>query len=482
MYVGIDLGTSSVKAILMDKKGNILKTQSCEYPLLLPKDKYAEQNPTDWIEKTDYILEKLLYDVDEVNGISFSGQMHGLVLLDENDEVIRPAILWNDQRTQKECDFLNNDIGKNMLLEYTGNIALTGFTAPKILWVKENEPENFKKIAKIMLPKDYISYKLSGSFASDVSDNSGTLYFDCKNKCWSKQMLDILSINESMLPKVYESFEVVGTLKDEYIEKYKLKNKPKVIIGGGDQAVGAVGTGTVTEGGCSLALGTSGVVFISTDKYIVDKKYGIHSFAHANGQYHLMSVMLNASGSVNWYFEKFLKRKDYYVITQDVIKLEFDENLFFLPYIQGERTPINDADARGAFIGLSITHSQEHLFNAVLEGVAFAFRDSFEVFKSLGLNIERLRITGGGAVNKYWVQMIADILNVSIDYINTTEGGALGACILATVGCGQFESVECATKEFIKVTETLVPNKIAVEKYNNKYKRFKKIYPLVKQI
>lgn len=482
MYVGVDLGTSSVKTILADKDGNILKSVTKKYDLLLPKPKFAEQNPQDWMCMTDEALAELLVDVDYVDGISFSGQMHGLVLLDENDNVIRPAILWNDQRTEKECEYLNSEIGKEFLLKHTGNIALTGFTAPKVLWVRENEPENFAKISKMMLPKDYIAYMLSGSFATDVSDASGTLYFNCKDKCWSKEMLEILSVDESKLPKVYESYESVGELKQCYVEKYNLKNTPIVVIGGGDQAVGAVGTGTVTDKSCCLTLGTSGVMFVSSDKYFVDEKYGVHSFAHANGKYHMMSVMLNAAGAVNWFFEKVLQRTDYNVVTEQIKDIEIENGLYFLPYLMGERTPINDPNAKGAFIGLTLQHDASDMFYAVLEGVAFAFRDSYEIFKDLGIEIPRLRVTGGGSANDEWVQIISNVLNVEIDYINTNEGGALGSCILAAVGCGHFATVEDATNAIIKVTKTVKPQPEKVIKFNNKYAQFREIYPTIKKL
>ncbi len=482
MYVGIDLGTSSVKAILMNKDGHILKSATSEYPLYMPQPKYSEQNPDDWFNKTHEVLEELLQDISTIDGISFSGQMHGLVILDDNDKVLRPAILWNDQRTELECDYLNNTIGKDFLIKKTGNIALTGFTAPKLLWIKNNEADLFKKINKIMLPKDYIAYKLSGIFASDVSDSSGTLYFDCQNKCWSKEMLEILEIKEEQLPKVFESYEVIGELKEELTIKYGLTKSPKIIIGGGDQAVGAIGTGTVNKGECSLALGTSGVMFVPTNDYFFDKKFGIHSFAHANGKYHLMSVMLNAAGAVNWYFEKLLNRNDFDKITTAMANVQINNSLYFLPYLTGERTPINDPNAKGAFIGLTFQHNDADLFKAVLEGVAFAFRDSFEIFKKLGVNINRMRVTGGGASNEAWVQIISNVLNIDIDYINTTEGGALGACFLASVGCGQFKNIEEATKKFIKVTKTISPVKDDVVKYNDKYSKFVEIYPTIKKL
>lgn len=482
MYIGVDLGTSGVKVILVNEKGEILNTVSKEYPLLIPKPMFSEQNPKDWLDKTVEAICELTKDVKIVNGVSFSGQMHGLVVLDEDDKVIRPAILWNDQRTEKQCDFLNNEIGKEFLLKHTGNIALTGFTAPKLLWLKENEPENFNRISKIMLPKDYIAYSLSGVFASDVSDSSGTLYFDCKNKCWSKEMLEILNVDLSQLPKVYESYEAVGKMKDKYVKEFALENSPKIVIGGGDQAMGAIGTGTVKNGEASLALGTSGVMFVSLEDFNIDKEYGIHSFAHANGKYHMMSVMLNATGSISWFFENILKRKDFDVITSEAKKISNDNNLFFLPYLTGERTPINDPNAKGAFIGLGLEHSEVNMFLAVLEGVAFAFRDSYEVFKKLGINIHKLRITGGGSANDLWVQIISNVLNTEIEYINTSEGGALGACILSSVACGQFDTIPEACDFFIKATKNVYPNKEEVEIYNNKYNKFKKIYPTIKSL
>lgn len=482
MYVGVDLGTSSVKVILVNYSGDVLKTVSKNYELLLPKPKFSEQRPEDWYDMTLEALEDLLDGVEEIDGISFSGQMHGLVLLDKDDNVIRPAILWNDQRTEKQCDYLNNEIGKDFLLKNTGNIALTGFTAPKVLWVAENEPENFEKISKIMLPKDFIAYKLSGIFATDVSDSSGTLYFDCENKKWSKPMLELLKINENQLPKVFESYESIGNLKAELISKFDLKNTPKIIIGGGDQAMGAVGTGTVADTNCSLALGTSGVLFVATDKYVVDTKYGIHAFADARGKYHLMSVMLNAAGAVNWFFEKVLQRTDYKTITDNIRNKVLDDDLYFLPYLTGERTPINDPNAKGTFVGLTLNHNADDMFLAVLEGVAFAFRDSLEIFKQLNVDIKKIRVSGGGSNNDVWVQIISNVLNVEIEHINTNEGGALGACILVGVGCGHFKNVEEGTTKLIKVTKTVKPDLEKVEIYNKKYNKFKNIYPTIKNL
>ncbi len=481
MYIGVDLGTSSVKCILVDDNKEIIKTVSKDYELLIPQSNWTEQNPEDWAFQTVNALKELLNkETRNIKGISFSGQMHGLVILDECDNVIRPAILWNDQRTVKQCDYLNNEIGVEKISSYTANMALTGFTAPKILWVKENEPENFERIKKIMLPKDYIAYCLSGSFATDMSDASGTLYLDVKNRNWSKEMLEILGITEEQLPKLFESYEVIGEVsRDIYLNIPQLEGT-KVIIGGGDQAMGAIGVGSINNGDCSIALGTSGVIFVASDNFVVDKNNALHAFAHANGKYHSMGVMLSSAGSVNWYTEQVLQRKDYDNLTRLAMELPIDGELFFLPYIAGERTPINDPKAKGVMFGLSLSDRAEHLFKAVLEGVTFTFRDTFEVIKGEGVKVTKVRAIGGGANNPYWLQMIADILNVEVELINTNEGGALGAVILSAVGTGEYNTIEEACNDFIKATELIKPRQSAVKEYDEKYARFSKIYPTVK--
>ncbi len=483
MYIGVDLGTSSVKCILVDDNKEIIKTVSKDYELLIPKTNWTEQKPEDWISQTLEALKELLVEeTRKVKGISFSGQMHGLVLLDENDKVIRPAILWNDQRTVKQCDYLNNVIGKDKLSSYTANIALTGFTAPKVLWVKDNEPENFARISKIMLPKDYIAYCLSGTFATDMSDASGTLYLDVNNRTWSKEMLEILTIKEEQLPKLFESYEVIGEVIENVYRNIPQLEGTKVIIGGGDQAMGAIGVGSINNGDCSIALGTSGVIFVANDQFVVDKNNALHAFAHANGKYHSMGVMLSSAGSVNWYVEQVLQRKDYENLTDLAMQLPIDGELFFLPYIAGERTPINDPKAKGVMFGLSLGDKPEHIFKAVLEGVTFTFRDTFEVIKGEGVKVNKVRAIGGGANNPYWLQMIADILNVEVELINTNEGGALGAVILSAVGTGEYNSIEEACNDFIKVTNLIKPRMDAVKEYDEKYARFSKIYPTVKDL
>lgn len=483
LYIGVDLGTSAVKLLLMDEKGDIKNIVSKEYPIFFPHPGWSEQNPDDWYEKTVEGIKELIseYDKKQIAGISFSGQMHGLVLLDKNDQVIRPALLWNDGRTVLECDYLNNEIGRDKLSEYTGNVALTGFTAPKILWVKNNEPENFSKIEKIMLPKDYIAYKLSGVHCTDVSDASGMLLLDVKRRCWSQEMIEIIGIKEEQLPKVYESFEVVGTLTNSMANELGLLPSVKVIAGGGDQAVAAVGTGTVGNGMCNISLGTSGVVFIASKEFGVDEHNALHSFAHADGKYHFMGVMLSAAASNKWWMDEIIGTKEYNKEQEKIEELG-KNNVFFLPYLMGERTPHNNPNARGTFIGMTMDTTRADMTQAVLEGVAFALRDSFEIANSLGVDITRTRINGGGAKSYLWKKMIANVLNVKVDTINSEEGPAFGAAILACVGCKEYATVEEACERLIKVVDTIGQTDELVAAYDNKYKKFKEIYPTLKDL
>lgn len=481
LYIGVDLGTSSVKLLLMDEKGDIKSIAVREYPLYFPKPGWSEQNPEDWYSAIKDGIAELTKDCDksQVDGISFSGQMHGMVILDENDKVIRPAILWNDGRTQAECDYLNNEIGQAKISSYTANKALTGFTAPKVLWVKKNEPENFKKIKKLMLPKDYIAYRMSGVHCTDVSDASGMLLFDVEHKCWSKEMLDICGLKEDQVAKVYESYQPVGNLTETAAKELGLPTTCKVVAGGGDQAVGAVGTGTVGDGMCSVSLGTSGVVFIASKKFAVDANNSLHSFAHADGKYHFMGVMLSAAASNKWWMDGIIGTKDYGKEQKGITELG-NNNVYFLPYLMGERTPHNNPNARATFIGMTMDTKREDMTQAVLEGVAFALRDSFEITKSFGVKVERIRINGGGAKSPLWCKIMANVLNVKVDKINSEEGPAFGAAILAAVGCGQYASVEEAANKLIKVVETTEQDPAIVEKYNKKYEVFKSLYPTLK--
>ncbi|MBQ9119325.1 MAG: xylulokinase [Lachnospiraceae bacterium] len=482
-YAGVDLGTSSVKLVLMEETGEIKNIVTKEYPLSFPKPGWSEQSPEDWYSQFVAGMKELLADVDhsQVEGISFGGQMHGLVILDKEDKVLRPAILWNDGRTQEECDYLNNTIGREKISAYTANMALTGFTAPKLLWVKKHEPEIFEKIEKIMLPKDYLAYRLSGVHCTDVSDASGMLLFDVKNKCWSDEMIEIVGIKKEQLAKIFESYEVVGTLTKEAAAELDLPETVKVIAGAGDNAAGAVGTGTLEHGMCSVSLGTSGTVFIATDEFAVDDENAMHSFAHANGKYHFLGCMLSAASANKWWMDDIIGTKDYPKEQEGINKLG-ENPVFFLPYLMGERTPHNNPNARGTFVGMTMDTTRADMTEAVLEGVTFALRDALEIARSFGVKIERVRLNGGGAKSPLWCKIVANIMNVKVDKINSAEGPGFGAAILAAVGCGKFASVEEAAAKLIKVVDTTEQDPELVAKYEKKYQVFRQIYPALKPV
>lgn len=484
-YIGVDLGTSAVKLLLMEGNGKIANVVSKEYPLYFPHPGWSEQNPQDWWEAVKTGLKELTegFDKSKVAGISFGGQMHGLVILDKEDNVIRPAILWNDGRTQEETDYLNHVIGKDKLSKYTANIAFTGFTAPKILWVKNKEPENFEKIEKIMLPKDYIAYKLSGTFCTDVSDASGMLLFDVENKCWSEEMMEICGVRKEQLAGIYESYETVGTLKPELAAEFGFSEDVKIAAGAGDNAAAAVGTGTVGDGMCNISLGTSGTVFISSNNFGVDKNNALHAFAHADGHYHLMGCMLSAASCNKWWMEEIMKTKEFAgeqsAISDDKLG---NNHVYFLPYLMGERSPHNDANARGTFIGMTMDTTRADMYQAVLEGVAFAIRDSFEVAKSLGIDIKSSKICGGGAKSPLWKKIFANVLGIKLDIIESEEGPGYGAAMLAAVACGEYSNVEEAAAKLVKVVETVEPDKDLTARYEDRYRKFAQIYPTVKEL
>lgn len=481
LFIGVDLGTSAVKLLLMDEEGKICKIVSREYPLYFPHPGWSEQNPEDWFAQSMEGIRELTADCDksQVKGISFGGQMHGLVALDAQDKVIRPAILWNDGRTGKQTDYLNQVIGKDKLSKYTANIAFAGFTAPKILWMKENEPDNFARINKIMLPKDYLAYMLSGSFCTEYSDASGMLLLDVEHKCWSEEMMDICGITKEQLPKLYESWEVVGTLMKDVAEQLGLSEDVKVIAGAGDNAAAAVGTATVGDGGCNISLGTSGTLFISSAKFGVDENNALHSFAHADGNYHLMGCMLSAASCNKWWMDDIIKTKAYQEEQAGITGLG-ENRVFYLPYLMGERSPHNDPDARAAFIGMSMDTTREDMTLAVLEGVAFGLRDSLEVARSIGVSPERTKICGGGAKSPLWRKIIANVMNMKVDIIESEEGPGYGAAILAAVGCGVFSSVEEAAKKLVKVIATEEPDAELTAKYEERYQKFRKFYPALR--
>ena len=484
-YIGIDLGTSSMKLLLVRSDGEILNTVTKEYPLEFPHTGWSQQNPKDWKRAMFEGVPELLsgFDASLVKGIGAGGQMHGLVVLDENDEVIRPAILWNDGRTEKEVEYLNKVIGKERLSKYTANIAFAGFTAPKILWMKENEPENFAKINKIMLPKDYINYILTGVYSCDYSDASGMLLLDVKNKCWSNEMLDICSVRKEQMPRLFESYEVTGTVLPEIAERLGLPKDVIVCAGAGDNAAAAIGTGVVGEGGCNISLGTSGTVFISSKNFDVDKTNSLHAFAHADGGWHLMGCMLSAASCNKWLMEDIFNTTDYNgeqaKITDDMLG---ENEVYFLPYLMGERSPINDTNARGTFIGMTMNTKREELTLAVLEGVAFAIRDSVEVAKSLGIEINSSKLCGGGAKSPIWRRILANVLNIELEIPKTEQGPGMGGAMLAMVASGEYNTVAEAAKSLTSLSCVIKPDPELVPKYEKRYQKFKKIYPACKNL
>ncbi len=485
LYAGVDLGTSAVKLLLMDGKGEIQKIVSKDYPLYFPEDGWSEQNPEDWWEGVMDGLAELFAGCDksEVAGISFGGQMHGLVTLDAEDRVIRHAILLNDSRASEETDYLNNVIGRDKLSKYTANIAFTGFTAPKILWMQKHEPELWERVKKIMLPKDYLAYKMTGNFSTDYSDASGTLLLDVQNKCWSKEMLDICHVDIEQLPKLYESYEVAGTLRKPVAERLGLSEGVKVMAGAGDNAAAAIGTGTFGEGKCNISIGTSGTVFISSNSFRADENNALHSFAHADGRYHLMGCMLSAASCNKWWIEEILKSSSYDE-ARNLIKDENlgENNVFYLPYLMGERSPHNNPSIRAMFLGMSMDTAQADMTQAVLEGVAFGLRDSLEVAGKLGIQVSRSKICGGGAKSSLWIKIIAAVLGLPLEILENEQGPGAGAAILAAVGCGEYPDTDTAAGQIVKVSRVIEPDKNLVAKYNDKYHEFVKIYPAVKTL
>ena len=485
LYIGIDLGTSAVKLLLLDESGAVLNTVSKEYPLSFPHPGWSEQRPEDWRHAVMEGVPELVagFDAGQVAGIGAGGQMHGLVALDKDDNVIRPCILWNDGRTSAEVEYLNGAVGKDKLSAWTANIAFAGFTAPKLLWMRKNEPENFARIAKIMLPKDYINYVLTGVHCCDYSDASGMLLLDVEHKCWSKEMLELCGVTESQMPRLFESYECVGTLKPEIAAQLGLSENVKVCAGAGDNAAAAVGTGTVGEGACNISLGTSGTIFISSDSFGVDPNNALHAFAHADGNYHLMGCMLSAASCNKWLCDDILKTTDYAAEQKDITAEKLGRNhVYFLPYLMGERSPINDTNARGTFIGMTMDTTRSDLVQAVLEGVAFAIRDSFEVARSLGLDIPSSKLCGGGSRSPLWRTIFANVLGIPLELPKTEQGPGYGGAMLAMVGCGRFESVQAAADALVEVASVVEPDPSLTARYEARYRQYRTIYPALKPV
>ena len=481
-YIGIDLGTSSVKLMLVDECGKILNSVTKQYPIIFPKQGWAEQEPEEWWKQTAKGIKELVkgFDTSLIKGMGCGGQMHGLVVLDKNDQVIRPCILWNDGRTAEEVDYLNNTIGKKTISKYTANIAFAGFTAPKLLWMKKHEPKNFAKINKIMLPKDYINYKLTGVHCCDYSDASGILLLDVKNKKWSDKMCEICSVKKEWLPKLFESYDVVGKAACKELPFLK---DVLVVCGAGDNAAAAIGTNTIADGKCNISIGTSGTIFISSDTFKSDKFNALHSFAHASGKYHLMGVALSAASCNSWFCKDILGDNNYNKLQSEIPQERLGTNrVYYLPYLMGERSPINDVDARSCFIGMDMATTKEDMILAVLEGVAFAMRDSLEVAKSLGIVIKKSNLCGGGAKSKLWQQIFANVLNLQIDILEAEEGPGFGAAMLAMVADGKYKDIESCAKKLVKVKYSVKPDKKLVKLYEEKYKTYKQLYPALKNI
>jgi xylulokinase len=487
IFIGIDSSTTATKALLMDEQGDVLGVASSEYTYETPRPLWSEQDPSLWwqgaLQSIREVMQKTKADPAHVKGIGLTGQMHGLVLLDENGEVLRPAILWNDQRTASQCDAIRLKLGREKLIQITGNDALTGFTAPKILWAQEHEPEIWKRTRHILLPKDYVRYKMTGAFGMDKADGSGTILFDLPKRDWSAEVLSALAIPAEYLPPTFEGTDVTGELTSSIAQELGLPAGIPVFGGGGDQAASAVGTGAVRAGVVSVSLGTSGVVFAATDTPVIEPDGRLHAFCHSvPGKWHLMGVMLSAAGSLRWHRDTFAPNMDFDSLLESASQIPAgSDGLFFLPYLTGERTPHPDPLARGAFIGLTVRHRLPHLTRSVLEGVSFGLRDSFELMKGAGLeNISQVRVTGGGARSPLWRQILADVLQAEAVTVNTTEGAAYGAALLAATGAGAFRSVESACDASVKVTGSTSPNPAQVELYQRSYEAYRGLYPALK--
>lgn len=486
-YLGVDTSTTSSKALLIDEAGEVVAVASSPHTLQTPRPLWSEQNPLEWWQASCVsirsVLKKAGVKAETITAIGLTGQMHGLVLLDDAGEVLRPAILWNDQRNQAQCDEIHARIGRERFIQITGNVALTGFTAPKILWVKENEPEIYAKATHVLLPKDFIRYKLTGDFAMDKADGSGTVLLDLKARDWSDEVLSALSIPRSWMPPLYEGPQITGHLTLIAAEATGLKVGTPVMAGGGDQAAQAVGVGAVEPGIIGLTVGTSGVVFATTPSALIEPEGRLHAFCHAvPGMWHFMGVMLSAAGSLQWYRDTLAPGISFDDLLKEAETVPAgSEGLQFLPYLSGERTPYPDPLARGAFIGLTLRHGRGHMTRAVLEGVAFGLKDSFTLIKNAGLGaIVQVRASGGGVKSPLWRQILASVLEVNLITLDITEGAAYGAALLAGVGAGVWPNVATACKEVVRLAEIAKPNEKQEAIYRVMYPIFREMYPALK--
>lgn len=487
--LGIDVSTTGVKALIIDQNGAVVGSATTDQPLSTPLPLWSEQNPSDWWAGAVSSIHKALQETgltgDDIQGVGLTGQMHGLTLLDAQCAVLRPAILWNDQRTGAQCDEIRERLGKERLLQITGNDALTGFTAPKILWVQENEPQVYARVRHILLPKDYVRYQLTGGFAVDKADAAGTILMDIRRRDWSPEMLEALSVPREWLPQTFEGPQITGRVSETAARLTGLKAGTPVAAGGGDQAAQAVGVGAVQPGIVALTLGTSGVVFASTGEPFIEPQGRLHTFCHsAPGRWHMMGVMLSAAGSLRWFRDTVAPGMDYDSLLAPAVKVPPGcEGLLFLPYLTGERTPYPDPLARGGFAGLTVRHGIAHMTRAVLEGVAFGLRDSFELIKAAGLSsIRQVRVSGGGARSPLWRQILADVFNTELVTINTTEGAAYGAALLAGVGTGIWSGVDEACQATIRQTGNAAPQPETAAVYERSYQVYRQLYPALRDV
>lgn len=485
-FIGIDASTTATKALLIDQEGKVVGVALQEYPYETPEPLWSEQSPSLWWDAAKTSIRQVILESgvkgEDVAGIGLTGQMHGLVLLDQDGEVLRPAILWNDQRTGSQCDAIREKMGKGNFIRISGNDPVTSFTLPKILWVQENEPEIWEKTRQILLPKDYVRYKLTGEYAMDRGGGSGTILFNISKRDWSHQLLDTFNIPHEYLPKTYEGTEQTSVVSDQVADELGINPGVPVFGGGGDQQASAVGTGAVREGIVSISLGTSGVIFATTDKPFIDTEGRMDTFCHSvPNKWNLMGVMLSAGGSLRWYRDTYYKDSSYENLLLGIDSIEpGSEGVYFLPYLTGERTPYADPNARGAFIGMTVRHNANHLTRAVIEGISFGLRDCFELIKNAGVKkIHQVRVTGGGAKSPIWRQILADVLNSEIVTVNTTEGAAYGAALCALVGSGEYDSLEEACDLAVKVVDSTAPDK-NVPAYDQVYDIFHDLYPTLK--
>ena len=485
MLLGIDVSTTSVKALLVDNNGEIVKSSTSPLTLSNPRPLWSEQNPEDWWQAAVTSITNVVDDSDDIAAIGLTGQMHGLVLLDEDGEVLRPAILWNDQRCAEECDEIRSRLGKERLIQISGNDALTGFTAPKILWLARREPEVYARARHVLLPKDYLRYKLTHDYAMDKADGSGTLLFDLEQRDWSSEIVNALGIPAAWLPPTFEGSEITGRVTREAAAVTGLKESTPVVAGGGDQSAQAVGVGAIRPGVFAVTMGTSGVVFAATESALIEAEGRLHAFCHAvPDRWHLMGVMLSAAGSLQWYRDALYPNVSFEELVSEAANLTAgSDGLLFLPYLCGERTPHPDPLARGAWVGLTNRHTRAHLTRAVLEGVAFGLKDIFSLMQSVGMReIEQVRVSGGGAKSTVWRQILADVLESELVTVNTTEGAAYGAALLAGVAAGVWPDVDVACAQTIRVSDRIIPNAANISRYAEMYRQYQSLYPALRPI